>query len=120
MGVLLVVVLVYNYVYQDHRDIGSEVPAFTISAIELSKAFQNNETTATQTYLNQTVLVKGVVSSMDTETAMMKPGIFFALSENKNTSETLSFPTVLQIKGRCIGYDSILEEIKFDQAIMIN
>lgn len=120
VAALLVVVLVYNYIYQDHRNIESEAPAFTVSATELSHAFQQNEMTATQTYLNKTILVKGTVSTMDKETAMMEPSIFFALSENQNTSERSGSPTVFQIKGRCIGYDSILEEIKFDQAIIIN
>ena len=120
LAVLLAIAIGYNYIYQDHRNIESEAPAFTVSATELSQAFQQDETTATQTYLNQTILVKGTVTAMDKETAMMEPSVFFALSENQNTSEIAGSLTVFQIKGRCIGYDSILEEIKFDQAIIIN
>lgn len=120
LAVLLAIAIGYNYIYQDHRNIESEAPAFTVSATELSQAFQQDETTATQTYLNQTILVKGTVTAMDKETAMMEPSVFFALSENQNTSDISGASAVFQIKGRCIGYDSILEEIKFDQAIIIN
>lgn len=120
VGALLAAILVYNYVYQDHRDIQSEAPAFTVSATELSAAFEQDETSATQTYLNKTILVTGMVSTIDNETAMMEPSIFFALSENQQLPEKKAFMTEVQIKGRCIGYDSILEEIKFDQSVIIH
>lgn len=119
VGALLTAILVYNYVYQDHRDIQSEAPAFTLSAQKLSAAFEQDELTATQTYLNKTILVMGTVNTMDNETAMMEPSIFFALSENQQLPEKEASMTTVQIKGRCIGYDSILEEIKFDQAVII-
>lgn len=120
IGAILAAILVYNYVYQDHRNIETEKPTFTVSAIELSEAFQQDEMIATETYLNQTILVKGVVREMNKETAMMEPNVFFALSENEHTTDSPKLHTNIQIKGRCIGYDSILEEIKFDQSVIIH
>ncbi len=117
---IIAVTLAYDYIYQDHRDIESEAPAFTISAIELSIAFQEDETAATQTYLNKTILVEGIVSAFDNETVTMEPGVFFAVNKNEHRTDLPSLNTNIQIKGRCIGYDSILEEIKFDQSIFIN
>lgn len=115
---IAIAIMAYNYVYQDHRDIETEAPAYTLSAIELSVAFQKEETIATQRYLNKTMVVKGILRNSEAETLTLEPNIFFALSKNQSVSE----PTegVIKIKGRCIGYDSLLEEIKFDQAVIIN
>lgn len=119
LGVIIVsVVLVYNYVYQDHRDIASEEPAFSIAASEISNAFQEDEVAATEKYLNKTVLVEGILSDVDQESIVVEPGIFFALSENQIISKNIQVDVKVEVKGRCIGYDSLLEEVKFDQAII--
>lgn len=120
LGTLLAAIFVYNYVYQDHRDIQSEAPAFRVSATELSAAFEQDETTSTQTYLNNTIVVTGTISSIDLNTATMEPGIFFALSVNQLLPKGDLSKAIVSIKGRCIGYDSILEEIKFDQSVIIH
>jgi len=116
--VIAVAVILYNYAYQDHRDIESEAPVYTLSAVELSEAFQKEETTATQRYLNKTIEVKGIVGTSEVQTLTLEPNIFFSLS--KDLIEAKPKGSVIKIKGRCIGYDSLLEEIKFDQAIIIN
>lgn len=113
---LVIALLGYNYIYQDHRDIASEAPEYTVDAKELAQAFQNNEEAATQKYLNKTVLVEGVVNTTNSEDLTMEPSVFFALSEKEVGNPAVSKATTIKVKGRCIGYDSLLEEIKFDQA----
>ncbi|MEQ3656361.1 MAG: hypothetical protein ABNH00_10895 [Dokdonia sp.] len=116
---LLSVFLMYNYIYQDHRDIASEAPAFTLEAEALSQAFETDQEKATKLYLNQTIQVAGTLSVIEGMTAMIRPNLFFTLSETPKPS---SKPTSgrIRVKGRCIGYDSLLNEIKFDQATIIN
>jgi hypothetical protein len=113
---LVIALLGYNYIYQDHRDIASEAPDYTISATELTQAFQKNEETATKKYLNKTVLVEGVVNTINSEGLTIEPSVFFALSEKEVGNPAVSKATTIKVKGRCIGYDNLLEEIKFDQA----
>ena len=117
---LIAALLGYNYIYQDHRDIETEAPEYTIEAQELAHAFQSNEEVATQKYLNKTILVEGRVQTINTEGLTMEPSVFFALSENKKVNLDISEVKSIKVKGRCIGYDSLLEEIKFDQATILD
>lgn len=110
----------YNYIYQDHRDIQSEEAAYTVKATDLVKAFQYNEEDATKKYLNKTIAIEGNLSSIDGTSIVLENVVFFALSENATppTSDVLN--TTIKIKGRCIGYDNLLEEVKVDQAAILD
>lgn len=119
--VILVAILIggiagYNYIYQDHRDIQSEKPAYTVTASDFIKEFQDNEEVATTKYLNKTVEIEGALSSIDGNTVVVDNVIFFALSENETPPNSNQLNTTIHIKARCIGYDNLLEEIKLDQA----
>ena len=106
----------YNYIYQDHRDIKTEKAAFTVKATELTKAFQSDETAATQKYLNKTIEVQGTLTGIDGTSLVLENVVFFALSENETAPNQTKLNTNITLKGRCIGYDSLLEEVKLDQA----
>lgn len=106
----------YNYIYQDHRDIESEKAAYTVKAADFIKEFQVNEAEATAKYLNKTIAVEGVLSSIDGNTVVIEDVIFFALSENETPPTPDKINSAVQVKARCIGYDSLLEEVKLDQA----
>ncbi|WP_299680852.1 hypothetical protein [uncultured Dokdonia sp.] len=114
--IILAAIIGYNYIYQDHRDIQSEKPAFTIKATDFIKDFQENETEATTKYLNKTVQIEGTLSSVDGNTIVVENVIFFALSENETPPSLDQVDNVIQVKARCIGYDNLLEEVKLDQA----
>jgi len=109
----------YNYIYQDHRDIKKEKAAFTVKATELTAAFQNDETAATEKYLNQTIEVQGRLTGIDGSSLVLENVVFFALSENEEAPDQTKLNTNVTLKGRCIGYDSLLEEVKLDQASLI-
>lgn len=112
LGILVVGVFGYFYVFQDHRDIQSEKAAFKSAAIVLLDDFQNNTEVATQKYLNKTLEIHGVVTQSDSLTLVLDNGVFFALSEKK----LLPIGAQISIKSRCIGYDDLLGEVKMDQA----
>jgi len=118
--ILIVIAVVgYNYIYQDHRDIKKEKAAFTVKATDLTAAFQNDETAATEKYLNQTIEVQGQLTGIDGTSLVLENVVFFALSENETVPNQTKLNTNVTLKGRCIGYDSLLEEVKLDQASLI-
>jgi hypothetical protein len=114
----IVAIVGYNYIYQDHRDIQSEKPAYTLNAASFVKEFQINEAEATAKYLNKTIEIEGTLSSIDGNTVVVDNVIFFALSENETPPTSNHINTPVQIKARCIGYDNLLEEVKLDQATL--
>lgn len=115
---LLLGYLGYNYIYQDHRDIKNEKPEFTLSTQDIAKEFTNNSVTAEKKYLNKTIEVSGQVTEINTSDLTLDNVIFCSFSETIN--ENISINSNLKIKGRLIGYDDLLEQIKIDQVTIIN
>lgn len=113
---IITAVIVYNYVYQDHRDIKTEKESFSVSAIALAKEFETNLTNAENKYLNKTISIKGVVSEVN-ENSIMVNNKIFCLFENLKPIPIKNSP--IHIKGRLIGYDDILEEVKIDQCNIV-
>ena len=116
--ITIVAIVGYNYIYPDHRDIQSEKPAYTVKATSFIKEFQVNEELATAKYLNKTIAVEGLLSTIDGNTVVIEDVIFFALSENETPPTSDKINTAIQVKARCIGYDNLLEEVKLDQATL--
>jgi len=110
LGLIIIGYLGYRYAYQSHRDIESEKAAYTISANDLITEFNQDYEVATEKYQNQTIKVTGTVTAQDQNSLTVDGSVFAEFSENLDEKKgNITF------KGRCIGYDELLEEIKFDQ-----
>lgn len=109
----------YNYIYQDHRDIDAEKPEFTLASEDISKEFADNASTAEAKYLDKTIMVSGNITEVNTEDITINNTIFCVLSEAYETTN-FKINDNITIKGRCIGYDDLLELIKLDQCSIKN
>lgn len=111
--------ILFFYVYKEHRDIGQEEASFTISVDELHKQFQINDSLANATYADQTILVSGLVTTFDSadNTLVLNEKLFLTF----NTTEVLTLQPkqLIKIKGRFVGYDDLMEELKMDQCQLI-
>lgn len=110
--------LLYNYIYKRHRDIASEKESFSISVANLKSDFSKNDSLANAKYLDKTIVIYGKISSIDLETN--------SIYINNSLSATLKVKPIglkvsdsIQLKGRFIGYDDLLEEFKMDECIPI-
>lgn len=114
---IIVGVFIYHYVFHpNHRDIAAEVATTSISATELHKQFAENETHANANYLDQTIMISGAISSMDHQEVILDDKIQINLSSE--ATQLLESGMLTQIKGRCLGFDELLEVVKIDQAII--
>ncbi|MFT5249649.1 MAG: hypothetical protein ACI93P_001376 [bacterium] len=104
---------VYNYMYQDHRDIKEEKAVVSISASELVTYFNENNS---EKVLNKTVQVSGVITEIDDKNITLDDKVqcsFDSELNNLNLNETIT------VKGRCIGFDELFEVAKMDQSSII-
>lgn len=112
--------ILFFYVYKEHRDISQETANVSISVDELHKQFQVNDSLANATYADQTILVSGVITSIDSENNAIildeKLFLTFDVSKKSNLQSNQS----VKIKGRFVGYDDLMEELKMDQCILID
>lgn len=115
---IIIAIIAYLYVYQDHRDIGNENPEFALAANTIKKEFEQDFIASEKKYLNKTVLITGNVSDSDGKTITLNSVIFCQLMDSITT--ILEKDSKIKIKGRVIGYDDLLEQVKLDQCTIIN
>lgn len=117
--VILVLLAGYMYIYKGHRNIVEEEVNFSVSSDSIFTEFQENETAANSKFLDKTIVVTGNVSSIGTEpkSLVLDQKIFASFIEE--VPSTLHINSKVTIKGRLIGYDSLLEEIKLDQCTIV-
>ncbi|MGB5982143.1 MAG: hypothetical protein WBG46_08370 [Nonlabens sp.] len=99
-----------------HREIAEESVDYSMSAVELHWQFVTDEKNATEIYLDKVLEVKGSITSMNAReyelNAKIQVMTMDSLSDLRKGQEA-------SFKGRCIGYDELLEVVKIDQATLI-
>ncbi|MDT0558164.1 hypothetical protein RM697_05880 [Ichthyenterobacterium sp. W332] len=113
---IIAAIIGYNYIYKDHRDIENEASAFMVTTKEIAEEFLENSTTAEEIYLDKVIEVLGVITESNPSDITIDNTLFCQL----NSTNTLKVKDSIQLKGRVIGYDDLLEQIKLDQCYIIN
>jgi tRNA_anti-like len=120
IGVLILVVawVAYSMYNKPHRDPTSE-SSVEITATELFRKYEENETEANALYLDKVLAVSGKVAEVTTNQEMMPVVILetenpmFGVScTMENGKTTLQIGDVVTIKGICTGYLSDVVIIK--------
>jgi len=115
---VLVIVFGYNYLYKDHRDIKTEQAEFLLSTNELSSAFSLDAIVSEKKYLNKTIEVSGTVTEISEDGLTLDDKIYCQFDDFLVIKPKLN--ALLKIKGRVIGYDDLLEQVKLDQCYILN
>ncbi|MCB0475041.1 MAG: hypothetical protein KDC69_05155 [Flavobacteriaceae bacterium] len=119
LGVLILVTLVgYKILYKPHRNIAEEMAAYELNTADFIKEFKDNAPRATEKYLNKVIMVDGTVSEIDGDGLTINGNIYAQFDSNAFNSLIEGNP--VKIKGRCIGYDDLLETVKLDQCTLSN
>lgn len=123
ISLLFIVMLVvgfigYKYVYHSHKDISNTSSDFSLTVNQMVSEYTSNENNANKKYLDKVISIQGKVSQVDSATKTM-------VIDNKATLLFIEIPNVkvgdnVQIKGRFLGYDELLEELKLDQCSLEN
>lgn len=110
---------VYQYVYKSHRSIADEKAAFELKTSELIESYKTDENAANAKFLDQTITVTGQITAVNPseKTITIDEKLFGIVADDINdlkVNETITF------KGRFLGYDELLEEVKMDQITITN
>ncbi|WP_438967112.1 OB-fold protein [Flavobacterium sp.] len=119
LAIIVVVLIVgYKYLYQSHRNIEEEKASFSLTTSKLISDFSEDETLANQNYLDKTIQIKGVLTSYNQEenSITVDEKLFGLLS---NQFSGINVNDSIEFKGRFLGYDELLEEVKMDQITII-
>lgn len=114
---LLIILIGYGYFYlnQSHRNIQEEEVKYTVTSSELERSFRNPG--AKMNIADQVIQTKGKITAFDEKSVTLDKKVEVRFL--KKLPAGLEKGGVVTIKGRCVGYDDLLEVVKVDQAILI-
>lgn len=94
------------------RDLKSEAAAFTLKTKDIIAEFTANTDAANKKYLEKPVAISGVVSSVKDKEVILDGTVNCGFT----TADTaITNGQSITIKGRVVGYDDLLGELKLDQ-----
>jgi hypothetical protein len=108
----------YNYIYKSHRNISEEKAKYTVNAVSFIKEFNNDIEASITKYLDKTIQLKGKITEIEQSNFMLNNAI--VCYTDSITLTQIKKDLVVTVKGRNIGYDELLEFLKFDQITIIN
>ncbi|WP_405352030.1 hypothetical protein [Nonlabens sp. Asnod3-H03] len=111
-----IAIIGYNYLYQDHVDVEQSKSSASFTSQVLIELFTDQDLQNDQRALDQIIEVKGKVTNVEKNTIILDEQIFIEMVADQKLKEN----QLIIIKGRCLGYDELLEEVKIDQAILSN
>jgi len=104
--------LYYGVVFKEARNIASEMPDSKIAASILLKDYDSNPKKADLVYLNKTIEITGIVTKK-TDSVIVLENTVFCLFTKK--IKDMPKNSIVTVKGKCIGYDDLFQEVKLDQ-----
>ncbi|GGH45131.1 hypothetical protein IA57_03715 [Mangrovimonas yunxiaonensis] len=122
IGIIIVLLIAigligYNYVFQEHRNIESEPPSHTLTSKQVAHEFSIDPETAEAKYLNKTIEITGIISEVSPNEIVIDNTVVCLFQTP--TEQDLQTKQDIKIKGRFIGYDNLLEQVKLDQCSII-
>ena len=107
--IVLIAFSTYSYVYKPHKNIEFTAVSFTGAAIEFEKSVHKN----VANWLDKTVVINGMVTEIYKNGITLNNTVYCQFNTPLNNQKLIQ--TKITIKGRVIGYDDLLEEVKLDQ-----
>lgn len=114
--IVLIGFVTYNYVlHGGERNLDSEKATFECTSKKINQEFTSNIDSANAKYLEKAVAVCGVVTSIKNHELILDNTIICNL---KNTDNSIKVDQNITIKGRVVGYDDLMSELKLDQCFI--
>ena len=103
----------FNYVmYGGARNLSNEETAFTVSSKSIANEFATNIDLSNKKYLEKAIAVKGTITKITGNEVIIDNSIICNL---KNFDPSIQKDQEVTLKGRVVGYDDLMGEVKMDQ-----
>ncbi len=124
---IMVVVYAYNEYHREPLNVEDVKSDLSVTATEMTQAFENDETSANEHFLGKIIDVKGTVIEVKNQGdtlvniflgAANKPGKVSCLIDETHTKEALKISpgSVHTIRGVCTGY---LMDVELNRCVVI-
>ncbi len=118
IGIILVSFISYNYIMTGGaRDLTAEKTDFVVSSKSIIDEFTKDIDAANKKYLEKAVVIEGKVTRVVDNEVIIDNVV---ICELKNTDITIKENQNITIKGRILGYDDLMGELKLDNCFTNN
>lgn len=118
-SVLLIAIVGFSSVYYvfngGARDLASEETAFSVTSQSILAEFAQNP--QNKKYLDKAVVISGTVTAISPTEVTLDGSIICGLSV---ADSTIQKHQKIIVKGRVVGFDDLMGELKLDQSSCIN
>lgn len=117
VGIGLISFIGYYYVmHSGARDLEDEKTNFTVTSASIMSEFTTNIEMANEKYLEKAVAIKGKISALNGKEVILDEMI---ICDFENMDSSITNNQTVTIKGRIVGYDDLMGELKMDQCFVI-
>ena len=113
---LIIIYVIYN---KPHKDFNKSPIETTIESIDLISFYQDNPDNANTRFLDKFILVIGTITDIEKNIIILDNSIVCTLDPSQIINDQININTKVSVKGRCIGYDDLLEEVRIDHCFII-
>lgn len=108
----------YFYVFhKPHRDIAGESAEMDVQAAMLVDEYSSDRVAADEQYLDQVIMVQGVVVEVDSTHLKLESGIYCDMHKDTDVSGLMEGDAIA-VKGRVVGYDELFGEVRLDNCTL--
>jgi|TARA_B100000949_G_C14273841_1_gene448657 hypothetical protein len=94
-------------------------PSFELRAVVLLSEYRSDITKANSKYLNKVLSIEGKLTSTEPSLMIIDHGVTCTLDSTQMIDQYPALGTRVIIKGRCVGYDELLEEVRIDHVSVL-
>lgn len=94
------------------RDVQAEKTEFVVTSKDFKTEFATNADVATKKYLNKTIEVSGAVTAVEDSIVTLDETILCTM---KTMDKDATVGKSVKIKGRVMGFDDLMGELKLDE-----
>jgi len=106
---------IYSYVYKEHRNIAEEKVDYKMSVQQLGNTMRTSDTA--EALIDKVIQTNGIITAIEQNSVTLNDMV--QVDFDQDYMNQLSQKSTITIKGRCVGYDDLLELVKIDQATII-
>jgi hypothetical protein len=108
----------YCYIrYGGARNVSSEEAVFNVSSKSIIAEFDSDIDKSNAKYLEKAIAVKGTVSKITDKQVIIDNTIVCDLKES---DPVIKKDQMVTLKGRVVGYDDLMGEVKLDECSIVN
>jgi uncharacterized protein YkvS len=107
----------YYVMYGGARNLSSEETAFTVSSKSITNEFATNIDVSNKKYLEKAIAIKGTITKITGNEVIIDNTIICNLKE---LDSSITENQVITLKGRVVGYDDLMGELKLDQCFKVS